>query len=1041
MKISADFETRSPVDLRTRGAFVYFSAPDTRVLMCAYRIDDAPIRIWTFDQPPPLDLWAAIEAGATINAWNCQFETLGFDMLAAREGWPKPRYDRYVDTAAAAAAMALPRALGDAATVLGLDVQKDKDGMRLIRKFSMPRRARKGEDPAGLYWNEPQDHPEDWELFKRYCVRDVETEEAAAKRIVPLSAAEQELWLLDQKINRRGIRIDHQSATAAIALADKSKKALDAEMRIATGGYAGKCSEPGKLVDWMKAQGVTVESADKPTLEDLLHKPDLPDAVRRAVDLRLEAAKTSVSKLSAMLKRAGADGRIRGAFMYHAASTGRWTSVGVNFANLPRPRKEFETAALDPAGLFDAIRVAEPDWLKFLYGEDLGRPLHLLSDAIRGFIMAAPGHDLIQADYSGIEGAVAAWLAGETWKVKALHEIAADPSLPDMYRRMAAGIMNMSTDVITKKHPLRQSVGKTSELACFAAETQVLTDSGFKAIKEVLISDLLWDGVAWMKHSGLIERSARPVVDVDGIRVTPDHLIRTGPTWTPAGQLASNPALLGRALATGSASLPSQASTPGRRADFRPSSSSAFAVPILTGSRSATSGKGLVRAAINALCWRLQSRAKATSGTRTSRPMSHTAGASLTGFPLASSAATTQRTLATATTEVAASRFSGKTTNAPSWNTSSHSTGGTTPLWNLIARTWIEAMSPAISALSRGIRMLLTGGSTVTCRTKSPGFAAKSCTSVIVCDIALAGPRNRFTIRSDNGFLLAHNCGFGGGVPAFYTMAKSYGVDLDAIYPHVWEAASEQHREKAVKRFERELKAKKSRADQMTREAWIACEIIKHGWRETNPAITAGWKVCEQAIREAIQTPGRVVPALKCSYLVAQGFLWCRLPSGRCLAYATPRLKDQVWACRMGEDGEWLPSEVLDRDYAEAMAAKGLVKIEGETSPKATVCGVDGVTKKWVRFALYGGLIFQNAVQAIARDLLVNGMLKAEAAGYPIIGHVYDEMFCEVPRGTGDLAAFERLICELPDWARGVGDELDLPLTAGGWRGKRYRKD
>ena len=749
MKISADFETRSPVDLQTRGAFVYFDHPDTRVLMCAYRIDDAPIRIWTFDQPPPRDLWVAIEAGAHIHAWNAQFETLGFDLLAAREGWPKPRYDRYVDTAAAAAAMALPRALGDAAAVLGLDVQKDKDGMRLIRKFSIPRRARKGEDPAWLYWNEPADHPEDWELFKAYCIRDVETEEAAAQRIVPLSEAEQKLWLLDQEINRRGIRIDHQSATAAIALADKSKRALDAEMRIATGGYVGKCSEPGKLIDWMKAQGVTVESADKPTLEDLLHKPDLPDAVRRAVDLRLEAAKTSVSKLTAMLNRASADGRIRGSFMYHAASTGRWTSVGVNFANLPRPRKEFENAALDPAGLFDAIRVAEPEWLKCLYGEELGRPLHLLSDAIRGFIMAAPGHDLIQADYSGIEGAVAAWLAGETWKVKALHEIAADPSLPDMYRRTAAGIMSMSTDEITKKHPLRQSVGKVSELAL----------------------------------------------------------------------------------------------------------------------------------------------------------------------------------------------------------------------------------------------------------------------------------------------------GFGGGVSAFYTMAKGYGVDLDGIYSPVWEAADEERRAKAVKRYERELRAGKSRTTEMSREAWIACEIVKHGWRETNPAIAAGWKVCEAAIREAIQTPGRVVPALKCSYLVAQGFLWCRLPSGRCLAYATPRLKDQVWACRLGDDGEWLPSEVLDRDYAEAMVAKGLVKIEGETSPKATVCGVDGVTKKWVRFALFGALAFQNQVQSIARDLLVNGMLKAEGAGYPVILHVYDEIAAEVPRGTGGLAAFEKLICELPDWARGTGDELDLPLTAGGWQGKRYRKD
>jgi len=748
MKVSVDFETRSPVDLKTHGAFVYFEHPQTTVLMAAYRIDDQPIRIWTYDQPRPEDLCAAIAAGATIHAWNAQFETLGFMLLADRQGWPRPRYDQFVDTAAAAAAMALPRKLGDAAAALDLDVQKDKEGQRLIRKFSIPRRARKDETP-GLHWNEPADHPADFELFKSYCIRDVETEEAAAKRLVPLSDAEQHLWLLDQEINRRGIRIDRTSARAAIALADKSKRLLDREMRLVTGGFVGKCSEPGKLVEWVQAQGVTMNTAQKAEITDLLDRKDLPPAVHRAVELRQEAAKTSVSKLQAMLNRASDDGRVRGSFMYHAASTGRWQSSGVNFANMPRPRRCFDSAKVRLGPLFDAFRAEDPEWLKTLYGDELGRPLHLVSDAIRGFIWSAPGHDLVQADYSGIEGAVAAWLARERWKVEALHEILLDPSLPDMYRRTAAGIMNMSTDVIDKKHPLRQSVGKTSELAL----------------------------------------------------------------------------------------------------------------------------------------------------------------------------------------------------------------------------------------------------------------------------------------------------GFAGGVSAFYTMAKNYGVDLDPLYAPVWAAADEERRAKAMKRWEKCVKSGDSRSDVLSREAWIACEIIKHGWRETNPMIAAGWKACENAIREAIQNPERVVEALRCAYVVKMGFLWCRLPSGRCLAYGSPKLKDQVWARRLLEDGSWGESETMDRDVAERLSVKGLVKIEGETSPKATVLGVNSATKKWERFALYGGLAFQNMVQAIARDLLTNGMLRAEAKGYPVIAHVYDEMITEVPSGFGDLADFEREICILPEWAKGHGDDLDMPLSAGGWRGKRYRKD
>ncbi len=740
--INADVETRSPVDLKTCGAFVYFEHPDARVLMLAYRIDDGEIKIWTYGQPCPDDLRAAIEAGAFIHAYNAQFETLAFNWLADNLGWPRPAYDRYVDTMAAAVAMALPRALGDLAAALDLPVQKDKEGARLIRKFSLPRRPRKGE-PEGLYWNEPEDHPEDFELFKSYCKQDVATEIEAAKRLVPLSDAEQKIWLLDQEINRRGIRIDRTSALAAINLAEKSKKQLDREMKLVTGGYVTACSQPAKLVEWVQQQGVEIGSAAKAEVTDLLHTEDLPANVRRALEIRQEAAKTSVAKLNAMLKRASSDGRVRGSFLYHAASTGRWSNTGVNFGNMPRPRRVYDEAKPRVDQLFQAFRKEDPELLQFLYGPELGRPLHLVSDAIRGFIWAGPGKELVQADYSGIEGAVIAWLAGEHWKVQALHDIIADPSLPDMYRRTAASIMNTTTDVITKKHPLRQSVGKVSELAL----------------------------------------------------------------------------------------------------------------------------------------------------------------------------------------------------------------------------------------------------------------------------------------------------GFGGGVSAFYSMSRNYGVNLDELYAPVWETSDEERREKAVKRYEGCLKRKTSHTDVLSREAWIACELIKVGWRASNPAIAGSWRALEQAMREAIETPGAQITAAKCTYLYARGFLWCRLPSGRCLAYAMPELKAQVWAKVKLEDGSWSDSEVMDKKRAEALVLKGEVKIEGHTSDKVTALGVNSVTRKLERFGLYGGLAAENVTQATARDLLVNGMLKAEAAGYPIVGHVYDEIFAEVPRGKADLKYFERLICELPDWAEG------MPLTAGGWVGKRYRKD
>jgi len=741
--VEIDFETRSDVDLRKCGAFVYFESPHARVLIGSYSIDGGPVGRWEYGQPCPPDLVAAIEAGATVSAHNAGFEILCFFWLHEHQNWPMPEFEQFRCTAATAAAMALPRDLAGLGAALGLDVQKDKEGTRLINKFSKPRRARKGEDPSVVHWNEPEDHPGDFDLFKSYCDQDVRTEAAADNRLVPLSDAEQRLWQLSERINRRGIRIDINSALSAIKMAEKAKANLDRQMKIATAGYVTACSQVGRLVEWVQNQGVELNSAAKAEVSDLLEFDDLPAAVRTALEIRQEAAKTSVSKLKAMVARASADGRVRGSFMFHGASTGRWSNTGVNFANMPRPRREFDEQHPRLDVLFKAFRSEDPDLLPFLYGDNLGRPLHLISDAIRGFIWSAPGYDLIQADYSNIEGNVLAWLAGEEWKLEAVRAINADPSLPDMYRRTAASILGLSTEEVTKKHWARQAVGKPAEL-------------------------------------------------------------------------------------------------------------------------------GL---------------------------------------------------------------------------------------------------------------------------------------------------------------------GYGGGVMAFVTFAKGYNVNLEPIAPTIIEQADDERYERAAKRYEGQLKRGQSGTDILSRDAWIACEIIKLGWRATNPAIAQSWRDLEGAVREAVQQPGTVTGAAKVKYIVRKGFLWALLPSGRCLAYGSPRLKDQVWAKIKLEDGSWSDAEVMDRDAAEKLELRGKVRIEGSTSPKVTVLGVNSVTKKWRRFPLYGGLIAENNTQAAARDLLVNGMWKAEEKGYGIIATVYDEIIAEVPRGFGSLDEFESIICELPDWAEG------LPLTAGGWRGKRYRKD
>jgi DNA polymerase len=138
MTLHIDFETTSDVDIRRRGAYVYFESPHTRPLMASYIID-GEIRRWRPPDPCPDDIRAHVESGGTITAHNAQFERLLWQMiLTPRYGWPEAKTEQFVCTAATAAALSLPRNLFGLGSALDLPVQKDKRGAALIKKFSMP---------------------------------------------------------------------------------------------------------------------------------------------------------------------------------------------------------------------------------------------------------------------------------------------------------------------------------------------------------------------------------------------------------------------------------------------------------------------------------------------------------------------------------------------------------------------------------------------------------------------------------------------------------------------------------------------------------------------------------------------------------------------------------------------------------------------------------------------------------------------------------------------------------------------------------------
>jgi DNA polymerase bacteriophage-type len=183
-------------------------------------------------------------------------------------------------------------------------------------------------------------------------------------------------------------------------------------------------------------------------------------------------------------------------------------------------------------------------------------------------------------------------------------------------------------------------------------------------------------------------------------------------------------------------------------------------------------------------------------------------------------------------------------------------------------------------------------------------------------------------------------------------------------------------------------------------------------YRERFPQIQQFWWNINRAAMEAVAEPGRRVSVGRhdgITYLCASGALWCALPSRRLLCYMSPRIA---------------PVKMPWTDEA----GKPVVK------DSLTYMGVNSLTRKWERQKAYGGLLTENAVQAMARDLMAGAMLRVERAGYPVVLTVHDELVCDVPNGHGTLPEFVELVKTVPRWATG------LPVVADGWEGARYRK-
>ena len=168
-----------------------------------------------------------------------------------------------------------------------------------------------------------------------------------SKRHPPLDPQEQELWELCAKINDRGFYTDGALLDGAAKNIEETRTNISAEISDLTGGTISTISKDKKLRAWLAEHGCELPNMQKKTIAAALERADLSPPAKRALELRQSGSHAAIHKIASINRHRGADGRIRGAFRFHGASTGRWTAHGTQVHNLKRPQTKDLDALVD----------------------------------------------------------------------------------------------------------------------------------------------------------------------------------------------------------------------------------------------------------------------------------------------------------------------------------------------------------------------------------------------------------------------------------------------------------------------------------------------------------------------------------------------------------------------------------------------------------------------------------------------------------------------------------------------------------------------
>ena len=515
-----DLETKSDIDIAKSGVYRYADSPYFDILLFAYSVDDAPVQVVDLacgEQLPEEILNALTDDRIQKHAFNASFERVCLSVWLHRNyperfvfyGSPEDACGNYLSpnawrcTMVAAAYLGLPLSLAGVGAVLQLQQQKMSEGKALIRHFCIPYDHVNGVPQ----FHAPTDAPEKWNIFRAYNQRDVETEQAIEQKIArfPVPEFVWQEYVLDQSINDRGIQLDLQLVQQAIRMDTLTKDKLLHQLKNLTN--LDNPNSVQQMKQWLAEHGLELESLGKKEVQEQL-KTAPPD-LQAVLLLRQQVSKSSVKKYQAMQNAVCSDGRARGMFQFYGANrTGREAGRIIQLQNLPQNHlPDLEDAR-------ELVKSGDLEAVELLY-EDVP---DTLSQLIRTAFIPKSGYKFLVADFSAIEARVIAWLAGETWRMRAFAEG------KDIYCASASKIFGVPVVKHGENGHLRQK-GKVAELACIAEGQLVLTNHGLIPIEKVTTDDLLWDGEQWVHHEGVIYKGKREVITYEGLTATPDHLV------------------------------------------------------------------------------------------------------------------------------------------------------------------------------------------------------------------------------------------------------------------------------------------------------------------------------------------------------------------------------------------------------------------------------------------------------------------------------------------------------------------------------------